>query len=174
MQLYYDYQAEMFLKLPEYLASIQYRDPTDPVNTAFKAASGEALWTWLESHSDANEHLNFALEAHSDNLESLATIYPAASLISSSDPHGVLIVDVGGNVGYDLERFRRQYPQPEGRLVLQDRQEVISEARTVDPSIQKTPYDFFTPQPVKGGLKMVRKRESMLMLILPGAAAYYL
>lgn len=74
--------------------------------------------------------------------------YPTETLISGS-ADSALVVDVGGNIGQDLERFRAKHPEQASRLVLQDLPEVVAKA-TCDSAIQRQAYDFFTPQPVIG------------------------
>ncbi|KAJ5180400.1 Winged helix-turn-helix transcription repressor DNA-binding [Penicillium capsulatum] len=69
--------------------------------------------------------------------------------ITSTD---VLLVDVGGSTGHDLSEFRQKWPDAPGRLVLQDRSEVIAKAQelALHPSIEPMAHDFFTAQPVRG------------------------
>jgi hypothetical protein len=63
----------------------------------------------------------------------------------------VLLVDVGGGRGHDVQLFAAQHASHPGKLVLQDREPVIA-------SIEKQEelpfacqaHDFFTPQPIKG------------------------
>ena len=62
----------------------------------------------------------------------------------------VAIVDVGGNVGYDLQELKRKYPDLPGRFVLQDRPDVIKKVVDTGDGIESTSYDFFTEQPIKG------------------------
>ncbi|KKY20674.1 putative sterigmatocystin 8-o-methyltransferase [Phaeomoniella chlamydospora] len=63
-----------------------------------------------------------------------------------------LLVDVGGGCGHDLAALSRRYPNLPGRLVLQDLPHVINDVPNLDEMIEKMPYDFLTPQPVKAGL----------------------
>ena len=62
----------------------------------------------------------------------------------------VLLVDIGGGMGHDLEEFKARHPQLSGRLVLQERQEVVNQIQHLSPGIEATVHDFFTPQPIKG------------------------
>ena len=64
----------------------------------------------------------------------------------------MFLVDVGGDMGHDLQEFRTKYPDILGWLVLQDQVEVI--AQIVQPlnGIELAVHDFFTPQPIKGKL----------------------
>ncbi len=60
-----------------------------------------------------------------------------------------VLVDVGGNVGHDMQRFYNAHPEAAGLCYLQDRPEVVRLSRVPDP-VRKMGYDFFTPQPVRG------------------------
>lgn len=62
----------------------------------------------------------------------------------------VLIVDVGGNKGHDLEEFASKWPNAPGRLILQDQPHVLQEIQSLNPAIEPKIHDFFTEQPVKG------------------------
>ena len=64
----------------------------------------------------------------------------------------VLLVDVGGGLGHDLKDFKANYPHLPGKLVLQERQEVISQIKELSSGIEATVHDFFTPQPIKGNI----------------------
>lgn len=80
-------------------------------------------------------------------------IYPAATELDIkglSEPHEPpLLVDVGGNTGYDAASFKGKNPHIKGRCVVQDLPETL--ASSVAPQgIERMVYDIFTPQPVKG------------------------
>ncbi|KAI9667482.1 MAG: hypothetical protein M1821_000298 [Bathelium mastoideum] len=61
----------------------------------------------------------------------------------------VLIVDVGGGKGHDLQQFISHYPESKGSFILQDLPEVIAEVNGLHSRITPMVHDFFTPQPVK-------------------------
>ena len=62
----------------------------------------------------------------------------------------VAIVDIGGNVGYDLQELKQKHPDLPGRFVLQDRPEVIENVIDTGEGIEPYSHDFFMEQPVKG------------------------
>lgn len=65
----------------------------------------------------------------------------------------ILFVDVGGSTGTQSLTFRQRYPDLQGRVLLQDRPEVIQQAKAELANvadIEAEVYDIFTPQPVKG------------------------
>lgn len=79
--------------------------------------------------------------------------YPVSELLikrfdsTSSD---VLLVDVGGSLGHDLHELKEKHPSLPGKLVLQDRPEVIDTVSSGGRVFEAMTHDFFTPQPVKG------------------------
>jgi hypothetical protein len=77
-------------------------------------------------------------------------VYPIEKLKASS-PGDILFVDVGGGKGHEVAALaeRQKGVEPAGKLVLQDRADVISQVpedwRDVFTCLE---HDFFTPQPV--------------------------
>ena len=71
--------------------------------------------------------------------------------VDGSDQDEVMLVDVGGSLGHDIELFLKQFPNSPGRLVLQDLPDVIKQARSLGLSgrIEPMEHDFFTEQPIK-------------------------
>ena len=66
------------------------------------------------------------------------------------DSDAVLIVDVAGGRGHDLEAFRRKFPDVNGRMILQDLPGVISGIQSLEDRIERMAHDMFSPQPIKG------------------------
>lgn len=62
---------------------------------------------------------------------------------------GVLLVDVAGGRGHDLERFHGKFPSTPGRLIVEDLPQVV-EGINPRSGIECQPIDLFEPQPVKG------------------------
>lgn len=56
-------------------------------------------------------------------------------------------MDAGG--GMDLLELKEKHPELPGKLILQDRPEVISTVTSGEGVFESMPHDFFTPQPVK-------------------------
>ena len=83
-------------------------------------------------------------------------LYPAeeelAPVFDAMKDDDALCVDVGGNVGDDVQAFQKRFPDHKGRLVLEDLPESISKAKDIlaGTGIECMEYDFFTPQPIKG------------------------
>lgn len=65
----------------------------------------------------------------------------------------VLFVDVGGSTGAQSLILRQRYPNLPGRVLIQDRPEVVEQAKAQLPSsvkVEAEVHNIFTPQPIKG------------------------
>ena len=123
--------------------------------TSFQHAHGCTLWEYLRDHPDSKTDFDSYMGAQSHaEFAFWFDIYPAMSTIKQAARTGsdfVAAVDIAGGRGHDLVSFKERYPDPPGRLVLEDLPETFSTTGYVAPSgIEVKPYDFFTPQPIKG------------------------
>lgn len=145
--------SPMFRTLPAYLKKTGYKVPTNPndCNWQFMRGADENIFQSLGANPVAAREFNDAMESHSKhNLTPWVDVYPTETLVKESKPDRPLVVDVGGSKGHDLIKFHLRHPEiPEGSLVLQDLPDILKEL-TIDDTISIHPYDFFTPQPVKG------------------------
>ena len=62
-------------------------------------------------------------------------------------------MDVGGDLGHDLEELKLEHPGVPGRLVLQGQPEVVAQDTKASDGIESTAHDFFTLQPLKSTLQ---------------------
>ncbi len=69
----------------------------------------------------------------------------------------VLLVDMGGGQGHDLERLVEAFPETLGRLVLQDLPGTIANTKNFKGAIKPMIHDIFTPQTVIGELHRVQR-----------------
>lgn len=119
---------------------------------------GHGLWELFGRDAELRENFDKYLSARRVGLvKEWFEIFPVGEQIRSEDSREglkerVLLVDVGGNLGYDISRFKKRFPDLQGRYVLQDLPYVIEKAKAVveGEGIECMEYDFFTPQPVKG------------------------
>ena len=142
------------MSLPGYLKSLNHQDPSTGQGN-WKFGHGEDIWPWLKANPEADKTLGMVMAAHATHRTPLLEIYPTDELVARNSDAQILIVDVGGGIGHDLEAFNNAHPQPPGRLVLQDRPEVIETVK-VSPAIKPIPHDFMTPNPVQGIKSSVR------------------
>lgn len=149
----YDVAGPSFRGLPEYLKSIDYSHPTKLTDGPFQAAHKTQLpfFAWLDQNPPYLQIFSSYMAAYRAGKPSWVDpgFYPVSERLAEGvDDNGVLLVDVGGGRGHDLQELKEKHPSLPGRLILQDQADVIS---TVSGGniFEATTHDFFTPQPVK-------------------------
>lgn len=149
----YDATLPCFFKMPEYLSQTGYKNPIDPKDGVFQFAKGwkDDMFNYYESHPREGESFNHVMGGVMAQQGGWLDIFPHETLLEAGakEPETALLVDVGGNIGHDIEKFRQAHPETAARLYLEDRPEVVERA-TCGELINKVGYDFFTPQPIRG------------------------
>ena len=160
-------------KLPEYLASIDFRCPRDPDNALFQYALSTNLnmFQWLETQPEQlaifSAYNAASTERRGPVLHALiSALLPASKTATSSEraqveEDQVLLVDVGAGRGQVLGGLRKERPDLIGRMVAQDLPEVIA-GREVADGVENMAFNFFEPQPVQGGLLSLRFHKSIM------------
>lgn len=146
--------------MPEFLKKTNYANPTSPTDTPYHLGHDTNLTIFEEIQQDPvlSRQFNNHMAAYAQGRYRWMDhgFYPVQKQLidgTSISDQDVLLVDVGGSFGHDLLDFRRKWPDVPGRLVLQDLPEVVASVQNLDePSIDVMGHDFFTEQPVKGGL----------------------
>lgn len=153
----YDATIPCFFKLPRYLSQTAYRNPVDPADGVFQYAKdcrGKDMFHYYQDNRVEGESFNQVMGGVMANQSGWLDIFPHDTLLANAKPEAPLVVDVGGNIGHDLDRFYRAHPETASRLYLQDLAEVVALSKCPAP-VNKIGYDFFTPQPIKGKLQSI-------------------
>ncbi|KAL2039673.1 hypothetical protein N7G274_007532 [Stereocaulon virgatum] len=171
----YDATLPLALTTPSYLQKTSYITPLNPRNGIFQAAKscqGSDAFDYFASHPREGESFNHVMGGVMAHQISWLDIYPSQNLLEDTansivaqkvvnkngrveedavngEEEKAVLVDVGGNVGHDMQRFYNAHPEAARRCYLQDRPEVVKLSQVPDP-VRKMGYDFFTPQPVQG------------------------
>jgi len=88
----------------------------------------------------------------SESIKSWVDVYPTEPMLVDDDDgsyDGLVVVDMGGGTGRDINALQRKHNLAMGKLVLQDLKNVVEQAK-VEPNITIIPHDFFHIQTVKG------------------------
>ncbi len=112
------------------------------------------FFAWLDQNPPYLQIFNSYMSAYRAGKPSWvdAGFYPISDrLVQGFDSSldDVLLVDVGGGMGHDLQELKEKHQSLPGKLVLQDRPEVISTLSSAGSVFEPAAHDFFTPQPVK-------------------------
>lgn len=133
-----------------------YKTPIDETNnpyTLINRTGGLTMWEWIAKDPYMRSRFNAAMQAQSQGSGWAIPIYPFEAELSKLETtdETVLVVDVGGGRGQATRQIKELCPNIKGRMILEDLPEVINDITEPLPEgIEKLPYDFFTPQPIKG------------------------
>jgi len=146
-------------KLPDFLASLDYQNPSDRHHALFQYANNTNLnlFEWMQDHPEQlarfSATMTAATQLQTPSLEAIIlSLLPKACdpLQLRNDVHqDVLLVDVGGGRGNVISSIRKQRPDLQGRIIVQDLPQEISGREPVA-GIEAMAHDFFTPQPIHG------------------------
>ncbi|CAD6585820.1 MAG: hypothetical protein CYPHOPRED_003308 [Cyphobasidiales sp. Tagirdzhanova-0007] len=77
-------------------------------------------------------------------------VYPVQQLTHQTKEGRVLLIDIGGGTGRDIEKFRKKIAEvAPGSLILQETRSCLENTK-VHSDIKTMEHDFFKPQPIKG------------------------
>lgn len=135
-----------FHALPGFLRDTGYQN--EPVGSAFQKGLGTDLepYPWLKQHPDVLTDFQAAMRLNRDRNG--VDVMPLDSSVTSGHT-GVVFLDIGGNTGHQAAEVVARYPELAGRVMVQDRGEVVNTAPAIK-GIQWMEHDFFNVQPVKG------------------------
>ena len=143
--------------LPEYFVSNGYKTPVNSKHGPFQyALETTSHWfNWAFNNPPVLPQFNNHMRAYHQGRPSWMDydFYPVQDRLFEGfrpETNDVVVVDIGGGLGHDLEEFIIKHPGMPGRLVLQDMQPVIHQIESIHIKIQPMIYDFFTEQPVRG------------------------
>ncbi|KAI1114290.1 S-adenosyl-L-methionine-dependent methyltransferase [Nemania sp. NC0429] len=147
-----------FNALPEFLRKTSYANVIDGANCPWHLGrhTDKQAFEWVKERPDILGHFTMWMANQRDGLPMFLDVINfeqefCGEGVTGSTP---IFVDVGGALGHQCIALRQKYPGLVGRIILQDREEVIQQARERPipgfEGIETQPYDFFTPQPIKG------------------------
>ena len=142
-------------KMHEFLALTKYKNPEGPMGV-FQYAKNTPLplFPWLMQHPAKLTSFLTMLERSRVGKTEWFEIFPTEKILFEGtklfSEYSVLLVDVGGGNGYEIQKFKDRFPNQRGYLVLQDLPSVIDDIKDLHPNIVRMRYDFFTEQPIKG------------------------
>jgi hypothetical protein len=147
--------THMFLfvsQLPEYFKEKGWENPNDIEDSPFNFVLGSkrGYFDYMSSkpyYQDAFD--TFMASPYRRDEISWMEFFPVEEKLQVQSPSDVLLVDVGGGRGKDLQLFRDKFPGLQGRLVLQDLSYVV-ETADISSEIETQVHNFFDEQPVKG------------------------
>ena len=150
----YDVVGPAAMALPSFLAKTNYQNPTDPERCAFQEGlhTQDSVFEWLPKHPEPLNNFNLWMTGQRDGRVGWLDFFPFEERIARGFKRGdeaVMLVDVGGARGHEVEAIKKKHPSLPGRFVLEDMPATIEQALPV-PAMEAVVHDFFTEQPIKG------------------------
>ncbi|RDW75494.1 hypothetical protein BP6252_06636 [Coleophoma cylindrospora] len=144
------------IKMNEFFQKNGFKTPSSLTNNPFTYAHNAAgnlnMFEILSQDPQRLMRFEAAMQAQtSQNLLSFA-IFPFQERFSELRPseEDVLLVDIGGGKGHAIAAIRELCPDTPGKMILQDRPDVIAGLKNDIAGAEKFGYNFFEPQPVEG------------------------
>ncbi|KAL1884641.1 hypothetical protein Plec18167_002233 [Paecilomyces lecythidis] len=139
-------------RLPEYFREVGGKDTTSMTSNPFSWGNNQDGKTFFEIISQDPRRIkqfDIAMSTQDFVLPVLG-MYPFGSELANVPDKETrpLIVDIGGGRGQSLLQIKNEWPQLQGKFIIQDRPMVLDSFGEL-PGIEKMAHDFFTPQPVK-------------------------
>ncbi len=145
-----------FNALPEFLRKTKYANVTDGANCPWYLGhqTDQQAFEWVKERPNMMGHFMSWMVSQRDGLPMFLDVLDFEKEFAVQGANNPVFVDIGGALGHQCIALRQKHPGLVGRVILQDREEVIQQVRTRPipgfEGIETQPYDFFTPQPVKG------------------------
>ncbi|CAG7972164.1 unnamed protein product [Penicillium salamii] len=139
-------------KLPEYFEEKGWKNPDDIQDSPFNFALGSkrGYFDYMSSKPYYQNAFDTVMASpYRRDEKSWMDFFPVEEKLRVQNASDVLLVDVGGGRGKDLQIFRDRFPDLQGRLVLQDLSHVAGTA-DIPSEIETQAHNFFDEQPVKG------------------------
>lgn len=142
--------------MPSYFRDKGYKQPEDSRNGLFQYAfdtKREAFEHWA-TQPEVIDNFNTCMTGIRGSRPSWIEWYPVEERLLNSDlrkeTSDVILVDIAGGRGHDVQAFGRKFTSCNGRLVLEDLPSVISDIKQLDDRVERVAHDFFKPQPIVG------------------------
>ncbi|KAL1603442.1 hypothetical protein SLS60_005029 [Paraconiothyrium brasiliense] len=142
------------VKMPAYFKKTAYSQPEDPRDGLFQYSFGtdKEIFEFWSSQPDVIDNFNTCMTGIRGSRPSWIEWWPVEQRILNEDlrddPSEVLLVDVAGGRGHDVQAFGRKFEACKGRLVLEDLPAIIGDIKQLDERVERVEYDFFTPQTI--------------------------
>ena len=159
-KMQFDQSGPRQMALPAFLASNGWKNATTYTPSAHTLGHNTdmGIWEWVKSTPERQALFSSAMRSMASVGDKSSGPYDFDQLKGDGEmgENDVLMVDIGGGRGQVLEAVKEHYPQLKGRMILQDQEDVIRDAKKqgLPEFIEPMAASFFEPQTVKGKLPL--------------------
>lgn len=140
--------------LARFLAQTNYQNPKDGTKAVHQLTYDTDMhrFEWMKAHPEHIVILDNYMASNRLTTTGMESFpfedeVPYFGKGNQQDPSTALLVDVGGSRGQMCRVFKDRFPELPGRVIVQDLPNTVA---SPGDGIEAMPYNFFTPQPVKG------------------------
>jgi hypothetical protein len=111
------------------------------------------MFQWLINDPVMMSNFNAFMAGSRETRKNWFDVFPVNEILldgASGDPESVLLVDVAGGEGHDIEAFHHAFPDAPGKLVLQDLGPTIDNIKSLEKAVTREKNDFFAKQTITG------------------------
>ncbi|KAI1458153.1 S-adenosyl-L-methionine-dependent methyltransferase [Annulohypoxylon moriforme] len=149
--------VSIYNALPQFLRESGYSNVADENNCPLNLVQSEKdiFYSWLGKDLPQRERFTIWTQCFRYGLPTIFDVFDIkAEIAQDSTDSTILFVDVAGASGHQCIALKQRHPELSGRIILQDRPEVIQQVNS-NPlpgfdGIEAEPHDIFKPQPIKG------------------------
>ncbi|KAK2616396.1 hypothetical protein QQS21_000637 [Conoideocrella luteorostrata] len=146
MRFFHAVSNPAFQALPDFLKETGYQNQNQTVALQKGLNTDLGLFPWLKQRPELLKDFQSLMGVPKEGncLDVIPLDYS-----STSGHQGPVLVDIGGNTGQQASTLLSRYPELAGRVVVQDREEVVRGASDIK-GVEFMAHDFFNPQPING------------------------
>ena len=138
----------------EYLQQTGYKNPSDESDCAFQWTfnTRENYFHYLLGNEKRKNAFNDFMTKIRSTRHHWTDWYPVQREVLDDvqvEQDDMILIDMGGGKGHDLEVFLMKFPSAKGRILLQDLPGTVPQAKQLSHGIQVQAHDFFTTQTVR-------------------------
>lgn len=141
-----------FQELPDFLKENSYKNPDQPLDTAFHRAfdTKEQFFLYIQQVPEIIRYFYPSLTAFKSPI-SWTSVVPLVEKLREADKNVPLFVDIGGGHGYQCDAFRKAIAERSisGRVINQDLPGTLAEAPKYD-NIEMMAQNFYEKQQIQG------------------------
>jgi hypothetical protein len=156
----FNHAAKVELSMPQYFKDKGYKCPGDIADGPFQYAFNTKLsfFEFLNQDASKLKTFNTFMTGNRSTRRHWVEWFPVSHRLlegwERKNENDILLVDMGGGSGHDLEHFLKAFPSTAGHLVLQDLPSTIESLNGFHGTFKSMAHDLFKPQPIKGKLNL--------------------
>jgi hypothetical protein len=149
--------TQSLASMPQFLESTGFKNVEgSPGPFQYSHNTEDGMFPWLMKNPAMMGNFNAFMAGSLETRKDWFSTFPVDEILLNDavkdNSEAVLLVDIGGGEGHDIQAFHDAFPTAPGKLILQDLAPVIDNIKEnrLSPTIIQQKHNFFQEQPQKG------------------------